>query len=151
TGCAARPGPVSPTAFRGRRCSRSTPGWPAHPPTSSIILPCRRSGDRASAPTSSLRVDAPAFTLGRLPDAPGPLQRAQETATRLDQLLVGRRMREGEAGRALGVNPNMLKYGTATGRIRIRWDGAHQPTVWTVAPPEMEPMAARLELARRFL
>jgi len=30
-------------------------------------------------------------------------------------------------------------------------DGARQPTVWTVPPPEVDPRDARLELARRYL
>jgi Winged helix DNA-binding domain len=33
----------------------------------------------------------------------------------------------------------------------IRWDGARQPTVWTVPPLEADPRDARLELARRYL
>ena len=33
----------------------------------------------------------------------------------------------------------------------IRWDGARQPTVWTVPPPDTSPRAAGLELARRYL
>ena len=33
----------------------------------------------------------------------------------------------------------------------IRWDGARQPTVWTVPPPEVDPREALLELARRYL
>jgi len=35
--------------------------------------------------------------------------------------------------------------------VLIRWEGARQPTIWTVPRPEMEPSEARLELARRFL
>jgi Winged helix DNA-binding domain len=96
-------------------------------------------------------VDAPVFTLGRLPEESAPLHRAQEMARRLDEHLGGRRMADGEAGRGVGVNPNALRYGTTTGRIRIRWDGARAPIVWTVPPPAIEPNAARLELARRFL
>lgn len=96
-------------------------------------------------------VDATPFTLGRLPDEPAPLRRAEEMARRLDEHLAGRRITYGEAGRAIGVHPNALRYGTTTGRIRIRWDGARQPVVWTVAPPTMDPVEARRELARRFL
>ena len=36
-------------------------------------------------------------------------------------------------------------------RSLIRWDGARQPTIWTVPPPEVDPRDARLELARRYL
>jgi hypothetical protein len=35
--------------------------------------------------------------------------------------------------------------------VLIRWDGARQPTVWTVPPPATDPVDARRELARRYL
>jgi Winged helix DNA-binding domain len=57
----------------------------------------------------------------------------------------------GQAGRALGVHPNSLRYAAATGTVLIRWEGARQPTVWTVPPPKVDPRDARLELARRYL
>src|SRR6266536_1871545 len=38
-----------------------------------------------------------------------------------------------------------------TGTVLIRWDGVRRPTVWTVPRPELEPLAARIELARRYL
>ena len=57
----------------------------------------------------------------------------------------------GEAGRALGEHHNQLRYAATTGRVLIRWDGARQPTVRTVPPPETHPGEARLELARRYL
>jgi len=57
----------------------------------------------------------------------------------------------GEAGRGLGVPPNSLRYAAATGTVLIRWDGARQPTVWTVPGPDVYPGEARLELARRYL
>jgi hypothetical protein len=60
-------------------------------------------------------------------------------------------MTYGEAGRGLGVHPNQLRYAAATGTVVIRWDGAHQPTVWTLPAPDVDPQAARLELARRYL
>ena len=60
-------------------------------------------------------------------------------------------MTYGEAGRALGVPPNSLRYAAPTGRVLLRWDGARQPTIWTVPPPEIDPREARLELARRYL
>ena len=95
--------------------------------------------------------DRAVFTLGRLPDDAAGLRRAQETADRLDAFLAGRRMPFGQAGRGMGVAPNSLRYGTTTGRLLIRWDGARQPTVWTVPAPEVDPREARLELARRYL
>jgi hypothetical protein len=95
--------------------------------------------------------DHAVFTLGRMPDTVAGRKRAEEAAARLHALLDGERMAYGRAGRALGVNPNSLRYGTTTGTIAIRWDGARQPTVWTVPPPAVEPLKARMELARRYL
>ncbi len=91
------------------------------------------------------------FSLGRLPDAAGPRRVAEDLAARLHAHLRGRRMTYGEAGRALGEHPNRLRYAATTGMVVIRWDGARLPTVWTVPPPEVAPLEARLELARRYL
>src|SRR6478752_2763977 len=90
--------------------------------------------------------DLPAFSLGRLPDDAKGRGRAEETAARLHAHLGGRRMGYGEAGHGLGINANSLRYGATTGTVLIRWEGARQPTVWTVPPPEIEPLEARLEL-----
>jgi hypothetical protein len=95
--------------------------------------------------------DHAAFTLGRLPDRGRIRERAEDLATRLNAHLDGRRVAYGEAGRALGVHPNSLRYASLTGTVLIRWDGARQPTVWTVPTPAVDPRDARLELARRYL
>jgi len=95
--------------------------------------------------------DVPVFTLGRLPPEEAGRRRADTTADRLEAFLAGRTMPYGEAGRGMGVNPNGLRYGAPTGRIRIRWEGARQPTVWAVPRPTMDADAARLELARRYV
>jgi hypothetical protein len=95
--------------------------------------------------------DRGVFTLGRLPDDDRGRRFAEEVAIRLDAFLDGRRMSYGEAGRALGVHPNALRYAAPTGRVLIRWEGARQPTVWTVPPPEIDLGEARLELARWYL
>jgi hypothetical protein len=95
--------------------------------------------------------DLAVFTLGRLPREGKARRRAEETADRLDGLLGSEAMPYGEAGRALGVPPNSLRYATTTGRVLIRWDGARQPVVWTVPAPDADPGDARLELARRYL
>jgi hypothetical protein len=95
--------------------------------------------------------DVAPFTLGRLPDDPRGRRLAEETADRLHALLNGRSMTYGEAGRALGVNPNALRYAAPTGTVLIHWDGARQPTIWSVPRPGLDPAAARLELARRYL
>ena len=95
--------------------------------------------------------DLAVFSLGRLPDDAGRLRRAEDLASRLDAFLGARRMPYGQVGRGLGEPPNRLRYAAPTGRVLIRWDGARQPTVWTVPPPEVEPREARLELARRHM
>jgi hypothetical protein len=95
--------------------------------------------------------DLAVFSLGRLPAEAGPRRIAEDLAARLHTHLGGARMTYGEAGEALGVHPNRLRYAAPTGRVVIRWDGARQPTVWTVPPPQVDPRAARLELARRYL
>jgi hypothetical protein len=95
--------------------------------------------------------DRALFTLGRLPDEGPGRQRAEEIAARLDAFLAGRRMGDGEAGRALGVNSNSFRYAAPTGTVLIRWEGARQPTIWTVPRPDVDPRDARRELARRYL
>jgi hypothetical protein len=95
--------------------------------------------------------DLAVFTLGRLPDDDVGLRRAEDTAARLQRFLAGRTMTYGEAGRGMGVHPNSLRYAAPTGTVLIRWEGARQPTVWTVPRPDVEPFEARLELARRYL
>lgn len=95
--------------------------------------------------------DRALFTIARLPED-GPKRRMMvATADALEAHLDGRRMGEGETGRAMGVNPNSLRYAAPTGRVLVRWDGARQPTMWMVPAPNVDPAAARLELARRHL
>jgi hypothetical protein len=95
--------------------------------------------------------DRALFTLGRLPDEGPGRERAEEVAARLQGFLAGRRMPDGEAGRALGVNSNSFRYAAPTGTVLIRWEGARAPTIWTVPRPEVDPLDARRELARRHL
>jgi hypothetical protein len=95
--------------------------------------------------------DLAVFTLGTLPGHAKGRQRAEDLAARLHAKLNGTRLRYGEAGLALGVHPNSLRYAAATGTVLIRWEGARQPIVWTVPRPETDPADARLELARRYL
>ena len=95
--------------------------------------------------------DRGVFSLGRLPDDERGRRRAEDLAGRLHALLGGAQMSYGEAGRAIGVHPNSLRYASPTGTVLIRWEGARQPTVWTVSSPALEPLQARLELARRYL
>jgi hypothetical protein len=95
--------------------------------------------------------DVAVFTLGRYPDDERGRRVAEQTADRLRDLLGDREITYGEAGRALGVPPNSLRYATTTGTLAIRWHGARQPTIRILPRPDVDPADARLELARRFL
>jgi Winged helix DNA-binding domain len=95
--------------------------------------------------------DLAVFSLGTLPDDAKGRRRAADLAARLHAVLGGARMPYGQAGLALGVHPNSLRYAAATGSVLVRWEGSRQPTVWTVPAPEDDPRDARLELARRYL
>ncbi|MEO5824192.1 MAG: crosslink repair DNA glycosylase YcaQ family protein [Vicinamibacteraceae bacterium] len=107
-------------------------------------------GPRYSAYVVDAR-DAPIFTLGRLPDSGATRRVAEALADRLSRSLGDARTTQRAAARALGEPPNRLRYATLTGRIRLRWDGARQPTMWMAPPPGIGPSAARRELARRYL
>jgi hypothetical protein len=107
-------------------------------------------GPRYSAYVVAAR-DLAVFSLGRLPDDAGARRVAGDLAARLHALLGGARMTYGEAGRALGEHPNRLRYAATTGTVVMRWEGARQPTIWSVPPSEVGPREARLELARRYL
>ncbi len=95
--------------------------------------------------------DLAVFSLGRLPDEGEALRVAEDLAARLHRHLRGARMAHSEAGRAIEGHPNRLRYAAPTGTVLIRWDGARQPTIWTVPRPDVDPRDARLELARRYL
>lgn len=94
--------------------------------------------------------DRAAFTLGRLPDDARRRRRAEDMAARVHQFLAGRRLRDNDVQKQLGVG-NAIKYATTTGTMLVRWDGARAPTIWTVPQPETDPHEARRELARRCL
>lgn len=90
------------------------------------------------------------FTLARLPDDEARRRRAEDMAARIDGFLRGRRTNDNELALGLGVH-NALRYAAATGTVLIRWEGARAPLVWTVPRPEIDPLEARRELARRYL
>lgn len=94
--------------------------------------------------------DRAIFTLARLPDDPRRRQRAEDIAARVHAFLAGRRLRDSDVQEALGLH-NGIKSATMTGTIVIRWEGARAPTMWTVPRPELDPLEARRELARRYL
>ena len=95
--------------------------------------------------------DLAVFSLGRLPDEAGARQLAEYLAALLHDHLAGGSMSYGEAGNALGMDPNRLRYAAPTGTVLIRWEGARAPTVWTVPRPDVDAGVARTELARRYL
>jgi hypothetical protein len=95
--------------------------------------------------------DAAIFTVGRYPDDARGRSRAEQTATRLHEVLDGRTMRDRDAAQGMVGHAFHIRYAATTGTIRIRWEGALAPTVWAVPRPSIEPFDARLELARRYL
>jgi hypothetical protein len=90
------------------------------------------------------------FSLGRHPDNPKSRLRAERLAEQLHAHLDGARSTDREIGRALRIG-NEMRYAATTGTVAIRWEGARAPTVWSVAPPKIDPADARRELARRYL
>ena len=107
-------------------------------------------GPRYSAYAVPAR-DVAVFTLGRFPDALKTRRVAIELAERLRAFMGDARMSYGEAGLGIGVHPNQLRYAATTGTILMRWEGARAPVIWIVPAPDVDPMLARLELARRYL
>jgi hypothetical protein len=95
--------------------------------------------------------DRALFTVARYPDDARGRRRAEEVAASLHAFLAGRRLTDREIGEGLGVSSNRFRYAAATGTVLIRWEGARAPLVWTVPRPRIEPAAARVELARRYL
>ncbi|MBX9244967.1 winged helix DNA-binding domain-containing protein [Actinotalea ferrariae] len=146
---AARPGltdsvPRAALLSLHARVEGITPATPYEPPFVQVW------GPRYSVHVVAER-DRGVFTAARrIADERRRLQ-AEDVAERLDAFLAGREMLIGEASRSIGEHHHMLRYASTTGRLLIRWDGARQPTVRTVPHPEIDPVEARLELARRYL
>lgn len=90
------------------------------------------------------------FTVGRHPDDGRGRERAETMAARIHAFLDGRQLDDNKVADGLGVH-NALRYATTTGTVLIRWAGARAPVVWTVPRPEIDPLEARRELARRYL
>src|SRR5262249_19548930 len=66
------------------------------------------------------------------------------------RFLGDKRMTDRDAGRGIAEG-NRMRYGTTTGTILIRWEGARAPAIWSVPRPAIDPVDARRELARRYL
>ena len=96
-------------------------------------------------------VDRAVFTLSRMPDDERGRKRAEAAAERLRAMIGHSRVGHHDVGEQMGINPNSLRYGTVTGEIAIRWEGARQPTIWMLPRPETTREEARAELARRYL
>jgi hypothetical protein len=90
------------------------------------------------------------FTLGRHPDDERGRRRAEDLAALMHGFLRGRRMTDRELGAGIRVG-NRMRYATTTGTLLIRWEGARAPVIWGVPAPEIDPLDARRELARRYL
>lgn len=95
--------------------------------------------------------DVAVFTRGRLPAGGAARARADDIASRLTRVLDGERGDVRGAGAALGIHHNAIRYAAPTGTVRIRWDGAGQPDVWSVEAPASDDGQMRHELARRHL
>jgi hypothetical protein len=108
-------------------------------------------GPRFSAYVVSER-DLAVFTLGRMPEEEAAVARTRGIAALLQTVLGDARMRCDDAARALRIgHANRLRYAAPTGTVVMRWDGARQPVIWNVPPPDTDPQQAHLELARRYL
>jgi hypothetical protein len=108
-------------------------------------------GPRFSAYVIAER-DRALFTLGRLPDDPDVRREFNELADRIEAVSGGRPVDCNEVAEALGRSEaDSLRYAAPTGRVLIRWDVSLKPELWTVPAPDLDPFAARLELARRYL
>jgi hypothetical protein len=96
--------------------------------------------------------DRALFTVGRYPEDARGRQVAEEVAARLKAFVGSKRMRfDDVAAGTIEGNANRMRYATTTGTVAIRWDGARQPDIWLMPRPDMTPVDARRELARRHL
>ena len=90
------------------------------------------------------------FTVGRHPDDARGRRRAEEMAALAADYLGKRTLTDREVASAHRVG-NAIRYATTTGTLLIRWEGARAPRIWVVPRPEIEPLEARVELARRYI
>jgi hypothetical protein len=89
--------------------------------------------------------------LGRYPDDARGRAVADGLAAELRAAIGDRIVLHDDAAEALGVPANRLRYAATTGTLLIRWGGARQATLRLVPPPHVDPLVARVELARRYL
>jgi hypothetical protein len=93
--------------------------------------------------------DRGVFSLSRLPDDAKGRKRAEDAAAHVHAALQAEQ--NGTVGPQLGDHPYSLRRAVPTGTVLIRWAGARAPTLRTVPRPDMDPLEARRELARRYL
>jgi len=95
--------------------------------------------------------DRAIFTVSRLPDTAAKREICISLAKRLRDLLGDGTMLATDAAKAIGEHHNQIRRAAPTGTILIRWDGARQPTIRVVEAPDINPLDARLEMARRYV
>ena len=95
--------------------------------------------------------DFAVFSLGRLPEDAKGLRRAEDKAAVLREHLRDPKTVQADIAGTLGVHPGSFRYAATTGTVAIRWDGARRPRMWIVPRPDVDPVEAQLELARRHL
>ena len=95
--------------------------------------------------------DVATFTLGRYPDRGRRRTTADRLSARLADVLDAQPREYRDVGTELGVDPNQLRYAALTGTIRLHWAGAGKPKISRLPAPDIDPLDARCELARRFL
>ncbi len=92
---------------------------------------------------------------GRSRSAGGPTMRAAGASPRRWRPACGTSSAIGGCpiarSRGRWASATRIRYAAPTGTILIRWEGARAPTIWAVTAPDVEPMEARIELARRYL
>jgi hypothetical protein len=95
--------------------------------------------------------DFAVFTLGALPRDEERAAALEEVAAAVRDALAGGELRTSEVVAALPfLHRGLLGAASAAALYRIRWD-ARTVTLLPTGRPDVEPEAARLELARRFL
>lgn len=95
--------------------------------------------------------DTAIFTLGRYPDTGKRRTTADALTARLRDVLDEQPRQYRDVGHDLGVDPNQLRYAALTGTIRLHWAGSGKPLISRLPDPDIDPIDARQELARRFL
>ncbi len=108
-------------------------------------------GGRGSAPTSSPRVTSRSSRSDSFPTTPRVDASPTTSPVGCTPSSTAGGWPTARWGAGSASTRTGSRYAAPTGSVLIRWDGARQPTVWTVPPPDVDPGRARLELVRRYL